>query len=128
MTQEEIDSNIKLIATFMDMEEVADNMWQNMITGQFVLLEEYRPHEDWNELMAVVEKIESMHDEFHGYFGVHIHSNCCSIQGSKLRTDPENFHPAYMSDPNAILETKKLSAFYNISEFIKWHNQQTQQP
>lgn len=78
----------------------------------------------WELLMPVVEKIESIYDDFHGYFGVHIYSNSCSIQGTKLRTDPENFHPAYMSDPNAILDTKIASTWYNIVEWIKWFNTQ----
>lgn len=80
-------------------------------------------HEDWHCLMGVVEKVESTYDEFHGYFGVHISSNSCSIQGTNLRTDPKSFHPAYMSDPNAIFDTKLNSTWYNIVKFIGWWNE-----
>lgn len=79
-------------------------------------------HSSWDWLMPVVEKIESLYDEFHGYFGVHISSNTCTIQGTKLNTTPESFHPAYLSDPNAVLGTKIESTWYNIVQFIKWYN------
>ena len=84
-------------------------------------------HTSWDWLMPVVEKIEKIHDDFHGYFGVHIYSNSCTIQGTNLRTDPENFHPAYMSDPNLICETKIESTWYNILQFIQWYNKTTKQ-
>ena len=82
----------------------------------------------WNDVMPVVDKVESIYDDFHGYFGVHIYSNACTIQGTKLRTDPENFHPAYLSDPNAILNTKIESTWYNIVQFINWYNKNQRQP
>lgn len=76
-------------------------------------------HEDWNQLMAVVEKIESINDDFHGYFGVHVNSNGCTIQGTNLRTDPENFHPAYYNE--AVHDTKILATHKAIYDFITWY-------
>ncbi len=79
---------------------------------------------DWNELMLVVKKIESINDPHHGYFGVHISSNACSIQGTFLHraiADLEGYGYVYMSDPNAIFATKEKSTYYNIVEFLKWY-------
>lgn len=82
----------------------------------------YDYHTSWEWLMPVVERVESLHDDFHGYFGVSIYSNSCTIQGTRLNTSSESFHPAYLSDPNAIFPTKIESTWYNIVSFIKWYN------
>lgn len=54
MTREE---GNKLIAEFMGMRQEAADVWADAKTGSLVILGEYRPHADWNELMPVVEKI-----------------------------------------------------------------------
>lgn len=77
---------------------------------------------DWNNLMPVVERIESIYDDFHGYFGVYISSNCCTIQGTKLRTTSEDFHPAYFAEHYG--KTKLGATKSAVVEFIKWHNEQ----
>lgn len=84
-------------------------------------------HKNWNELMYVVERVEAIHDSHHGYFGVHISSNGCSIQGTKLHMaiNDSSYGYVYMSDPNAVFHTKIESTWYNIVEFIKWYNKQT---
>jgi hypothetical protein len=111
MIQEEIEGN-KLIAEFMD---YTNNYWyQN---------NELHYHEMWDYLMPVVEKIESTHDDFHGYFGVHISSNGCTIAGTRLNTSIENPHYAYFNDITH--ETKLSSTWYAVIEFIKWYNQQS---
>jgi hypothetical protein len=82
-------------------------------------------HMNWDWLMPVVERIESLHDDHHGYFGVHISSNSCSIQGTELwRAIQEypSYGYVYMSDPNAILNTKIESTWYNVVKFIQWYN------
>lgn len=78
----------------------------------------------WAELMPVVEKIESIYDDHHGYFGVHISSNECTIQGTYLRLflDNSDYGRVYMSDPNAILSTKIKTTYYNVVQFIKWYS------
>ena len=61
------------------------------------------PVPTWDDLIEEVEKIEKIYHPFHGYFGVHISSNNCTIQGTKLRlTEPT--HYAYFADHTA--ETK----------------------
>lgn len=81
-------------------------------------------HSSWDWLMQVVEKIESIHSKHHGYFGVHISSNSCSIQGTNLHLslkDPK-YGYVYTSDTEAIFSTKLQSTFYNVVAFIKWYN------
>ena len=69
--------------------------------------------------MPVVEKIEKINDKFHGYFGVHVSSNSCTIQGTKLRTDAENFYPAYFSQHYG--ETKIEATWLAVVQFIQWY-------
>lgn len=79
-------------------------------------------HYDWNMIMKVINNIEKTYDNFHGYFAVYISSNNCTIQGTKLRTTPENFHPAYFSE--ITLDSKLESTIYCIYLFLKWYNEQ----
>ena len=106
-------------------------------SDQFYISDEWKPaigdviygeleyHENWSWLMPVVEKIEAIYDKHHGYFGIHISSNSCSIQGTYLHKAIKNLSEygyVYMSDPNAIFSTKIESTWYNVVEFIKWYN------
>jgi hypothetical protein len=77
----------------------------------------------WGWLMPVVEKIESIYDDFHGYFGVHISSNSCCIQGTNLRTDPGHEHYAYFNE--VVYETKILATHYAVYQFIEWYNKKS---
>ena len=90
-------------------------------------------HSSWDWLMPVVEKIESIHDKHHGYFGVHISSNTCSIQGTNLWKSlllaipfdaSKPYGPVYCSDTNAIFDTKIESTWYAVVSFIKWYNKE----
>lgn len=81
----------------------------------------YKYASDWIYLMEVVYKIEEIEDEKYGRFVVYISSNSCSIQSTKQH--PIHLLPLYMSDPNAILNTKLESTYYNVVEFIKWYSQ-----
>ncbi len=73
----------------------------------------------WDRLIPVVEKIESIRDEFHGYFGVSIYSNACSIQGTKLNIEEK--HYAYFSE--IYEKTKILAVWTAVVIFIQWYNQ-----
>lgn len=82
-------------------------------------------HSSWNWLMSIVEKIESILDEYHGYFGVHIVSNSCTIQATNFRPDkkipdPPHYFATYT------MNSKIESAWYAIVEFIKWYNTKKQ--
>src|ERR1051326_1813036 len=83
-------------------------------------------HSSWDWLMDVVEKIETIHDDHHGYFAVHIHANTCDIQGTNLwkaMKPGSTYGAVYMSDPNSIFPTKIESTSYAVVQFIKWYNQ-----
>lgn len=110
MTQEEINEGNKLISEFE----------HGKILPFPLHLAEYHTSFDW--LMSVVERIESTYDDFHGYFGVYISSNSCTIQGTNLRTTPDNPHYAYHNE--VTLNTKIESTWYAVVQFIKWHNTQ----
>lgn len=81
---------------------------------------ELRYCNEWNWLMSVVEKIESIKDKHHGYFGVYINSNSCTIQGTNLRTNIKQEPPIYYN--NFVLENKLKSTYIAVIEFIKWYN------
>lgn len=90
-------------------------------------LEQYQEkcyHSSWDWLMPVVEKIEKIHNDHHGYFGVYISSNQCTIQGTKLNLALKNpeYGFVYLSDTNAIFDTKIKSTWFAVVEFIKWYN------
>lgn len=99
-------------------DEVINEFWNRRFASGY-----FNYDSDWNLLIPVVEKIESIHDDHHGYFGVHIYSNSCTIQGTNLNMAIEgSIDYVYMSDPNAILPTKIESTFYNVVAFIKFYN------
>jgi hypothetical protein len=74
-------------------------------------------HKSWDWLIPVVEKIESIYDDYHGYFGVFINSNCCTIQGTKLNPGLVN---AYFNEVYS--DTKLESTYRCVIDFIKWYN------
>jgi hypothetical protein len=82
-------------------------------------LEDLIFHESWDWLMSVVEKIESIHDDFHGYFGCHIISNGCTISGTKLKPGVVN---AYFDQIYS--DTKIQSVWQAVVGFIKWYNKE----
>lgn len=73
---------------------------------------------DWNRLMRAVDKIESIHHVFHGYFGVNIYSNSCTIQGTKLNLEEK--HYAYFSQSTG--DTKILAVWEEVVKFIIFYN------
>jgi hypothetical protein len=93
-----------------------------MTIGEAILVEHLQFHASFDWLMPVVEKIERIYDDFHGYFGVYISSNSCTIQGTNLRTTPDNPHYAYHNE--VTLNTKIESTWYAVVQFIKWYNTQ----
>ena len=107
--------NNKLIAEFLSVKihpcETIENFKflpieeRGLYNGYFI--DELKYHEDWNWLMEVVEKIESL-----GY-RIEIVKHICRI---------------YLSNKETIIiseNTPKIEAVYNaVVEFIKWYNNQ----
>ncbi len=147
MTTEEVLEKNKLIAEFMEIQEFAEQdirpqgdliSWETyyyycknefFVTKWFktpalsfdYFVQNSKYHTNWQWLIPVVEKIESIHDDFHGYFGVHITSNSCAIQGTKLNTSIENPHYAYFAEWHG---TTKIEATYiAVVNWIRWWNQ-----
>ena len=119
-----IESN-KLINKFMDEENsTIPKIQYDHLSGELLTIEMPRTkwyyHEKWSWLMPVVEKIESIYDEHHGYFGVHISSNGCTIQGTNFRSDIIPEPPVYFN--NVVLDTKLNATYYAVVLFIKWYN------
>lgn len=132
MTADEIIEWNKLIASFQGsrIRENGDILYFHFeepksINNDFyhkIFPSELRYNIYWDWLIPVCEQIESIKDEFHGYFGVYIHSNCCTIQGSKLNTSVENFHPAYFLESYG--DTKIEAVYLAVIQFIKFWNDQ----
>lgn len=106
----------RLIADFMEYEHCPDKYMDDYE------MENMRYSKDWSQLMPVVEKIEALHSDKHGYFGVFISSNSCTIQGTKFKCNPND--GIYFSDTT--LETKIASAYSEVVKFIHWYNNQNQ--
>ncbi len=80
---------------------------------------------DWKWLMKVVEKIESIYDNHHGYFGVYIISNSCTIQGTKLNLalkDLKGYGSVYFSDNYN--DTKILATWDACDKFLEWYDKE----
>jgi hypothetical protein len=79
-------------------------------------------HQYWNWMMRVVEKIEALpYHPFHGRFGVYISSNSCTIQGTKLRLDPDNPNYAYHSEHHG--DSKIEATWMACSCFLDWYDE-----
>lgn len=122
----EVQEGNKLIAEFLGWERDDDttvfeeSTWR---TNDGNLVVDLLFDESWDWLMPVVEKIESIDNPYHGYFGVHICSNGCTIQATNLRTDKPITNPPHYFD-DVTLDTKILSTWYAIVRFIQFYNQQ----
>ena len=82
-------------------------------------VDDMRYHFDWIWLMPVIKKIESIWDDEHGYFMVHISGNSCTIQGTKFRSDKITEPAVYFN--NIIFDTKEESTYQAVIMFIDWY-------
>lgn len=79
-------------------------------------------YRDWFQLMRVVEKIESIFDDHHGYFSVLIVSNSCTIQGTKLPLALKDTNYGFVYYDEAFSDTKFKSVWIACYGFLKWYN------
>lgn len=103
----------KLIAEFMG--KLGDEYASKNINSRMFY------HSSWNSLMPVVEKIESLVDDYHGRFGVHIIGNTCTIQATNFRPDERIPDRPYYFNSHTT-DTKIYSTYLAVSEFVKWRN------
>lgn len=117
----------KLIAAFMSI-DVRDFKWKDLHRlaicdndGEvsFKYCEFYHPESDWNDLMPVVEKIEGLGVK------VTIRNNFISLQGWVANNS--NTTTIYEWDGGSTNDSKILSTWYGIVEFITWFNNQEKQ-
>lgn len=79
--------------------------------------DEFQPIEitDWNYLIKVVEKIESIESQKFGKFKIMIESDGCTIQATN-RTKDNTYSKSYYS------ESKMKSVLESLKLFIEWFN------
>ena len=70
---------------------------------------------DWNSLMGVVLKIESLNHQKLGKFKVIISDDCCTIQATN-RTKENTYNKTYCS------KTKINSVYESVLLFLDWYN------
>ena len=108
---ENVTENNKLIAEFIGRKGKQNKnlYWVNIPNVDWVAPEEMKFHEDWNWLMPVIDKIETILPDDST---VHIEFNRCWIDNNKegLTID-------------ACRNTRLDSVYYAVLEFIEWYNE-----
>ena len=102
----------RLIAEFMGYKKSIANTWFK--GNKIVQTTSFKYDSDWNWLMKVVEKIESIKIETYKV-RVDIYFNCCQI------------YPTHWDELISIYgnnETKLQTTYKAVIEFIKWYNEQ----
>ena len=77
---------------------------------------------DWDELIKRVEEIEAIHHPDHGYFGVHIVNNTCTIAGTKFRSDVVADPPVYYVEQ--VLSDKYEATHRAVELFWWWYKKE----
>lgn len=102
----------KLIAEFMELLEISNEtypiLYKDKNSDEWFAPDELKYHTDWNWLMEVVEKIESLN------FIVYIETNYCQLYNA---TNHEELI-------KSIYSTKIESVYKACVEFVKWYNEQ----
>ena len=127
-----MEKKIKTIAIFMGLFQDDKGFWGFKNTPERQrchsdrIKDIYQYDIDWNWLMKVVEKIESVKDSYHGRFGVYISSNSCTIQSTNFRSDKPIANPSYYYDD--VIFNSKLESTYNaVVRFINFYNKQKEE-
>lgn len=120
MDEKHTSHETELIATFMQYDKHGKNNMVNICQEEKdAFLKEAIYHKSWSWLMSVVDKIESIKDDYHGAFQVFIHSNSCNIQSINMFKSDKNDY--YFNDYT--LESKIESTYTAVVKFIEWYNQ-----
>lgn len=80
----------------------------------------YCPDSDWNQLMPVVEKIESIKQKVSDSYGTY------SVEMSKYGCKIRELHSQPIAE--AIGDTKIESVIVACIDFIEWYNKQSKEP
>ena len=111
MTQEEIIEGNKLITQFLGLTIITDGI--SLFDTNYKPLAKY--HESWNDLMSVVEKIESL--PLINDAGI-----CVLIEHSYCRIYLDNWGDYTTVAENATKKNKLSAVYLSVIEFIKWYN------
>ena len=105
-------------------DEWSEDDWEELDLGYPAIedVSQLQFDNNWNHLMFLIDRIETLETEFDGRFGVYIHSNCCSIQSTKLDTRPESPHYSFAIF-DICLNTKIESVYYAVICFIRYYNE-----
>lgn len=96
-----------------------DGYWHN---GEFPLhADELEFDNNWNHLMFLIDRIETLETEFDGRFTVSIRGNECIICSSNFDSRPNSYHPSYFMTET--LPIKIESVYYCVKCFCYWYNQ-----
>jgi len=102
--------NNKIIAEFMGAKLTKDlQIVYPIYEGDSSYVKNLKYHSDWNWLMEVVEKIESLRNQ------IVIFNKTAALSNVK---EPSVFNDSFKA------ETKKQAVYNACVEFIKWYNEQ----
>ena len=117
--------NNKIIVEFMKWDILNDMTYSKATKGKWIELDKLKFHSNWNWLMEVVEKIESL-----GYRTL-TENECFMITKSKLSSfdvRSKDDYSTIFSDNYEINHyggSKKENVYNACVEFIKYYNEQT---
>ncbi len=115
MTKEEILEGNKLIAQFLGLTIITDEI--SLFDTNYKPLAKY--HESWNDLMPVVEKIESTRDYYVKIYGNQAYVQCKVMADTTILTSQKYVAGSAYTEEN----TKLSNTWSAIVEFIKWYNE-----
>ena len=104
----------KLLVDFLELKAKEESLKFN--TEDQYLNFAFTPNSDWEDIMMVVEKIESIEDDYNVRFEVFISGNQCTIQSTRLYKLVNGYF-------NEEFDETKLTATYKAClNFVKWYN------
>lgn len=120
--QEQVVKYNEIIGDFMGMKKEVSassgDVWTDKQTDRISILGEYRPHEDWNELMSVVEKIG-----FHN-FDVMVHLYVETKNGHKYNVRRCLIEDSYKGEISFDErdELPIIATWKAVVKWIQWYN------
>ena len=115
--------NNKIIAEFMKWDILNDMTYSKATKGKWIELDKLKFHSNWNLLMEVVEKIESLEDT-ERFEITNSGVNITHYQTKEVKFIYNGYHTnkgMYLLTEKAV-DTKIEAVYMAVVEFIKWYN------